>query len=257
MPRGGGTGDTTRRAADTHVARDARTERHAWRPTPPTPMAPSPSATSSSRSGAFTHGRGRGEGATAEPACAEVRELCDAREAHMQTVIKEMVKRVEKADKKAIAAAQGQEEHRKRSRRRRGEAGGGGTSHRDGGEAQSLEGEAEPARATLNERSHGGRRGRGAARSTNSACTRTSPRSRGTTRRRTASREDQRARGQGPASHRLRRAGPVEYELANELQHDRLRDEKKARPCHRVRAKIRNDETRESRRRRVEFFCEK
>jgi kinetochore protein Spc24 len=46
---------------------------------------------------------------------AEVRELCDTREAHMQTVIKEMVKRVEKADKKVTAAAQGQEEeHRKR-----------------------------------------------------------------------------------------------------------------------------------------------
>ena len=42
---------------------------------------------------------------------AEVRELCDTREAHMQTVIREMVKRVEKAEKKVNAAAAPDAEH--------------------------------------------------------------------------------------------------------------------------------------------------
>jgi len=45
---------------------------------------------------------------------AEVRELCDTREAHMQTVIREMVKRVEKAEKKVNAAAAPDAEHQKR-----------------------------------------------------------------------------------------------------------------------------------------------
>lgn len=46
---------------------------------------------------------------------AEVRELCDTREAHMQTVIKEMVKRVEKEEKKLTAEGKAsEEEHQKR-----------------------------------------------------------------------------------------------------------------------------------------------
>ena len=46
---------------------------------------------------------------------AEVRELCDTREAHMQTVIKEMVKRVDKEEKKLTTEGKAsEEEHQKR-----------------------------------------------------------------------------------------------------------------------------------------------
>ena len=44
----------------------------------------------------------------------EVRKLCEDREAHMQTVIREMVKRVDKAEKKVNEAAAPDAEHQKR-----------------------------------------------------------------------------------------------------------------------------------------------